>query len=39
MNTLKTVLFALALAALIAFVLWAYATGPDLLEIIDNPKF
>lgn len=35
---LRTILIALALAALIAFVLWAFATGPDLLEIIDNPK-
>lgn len=35
---LRTILFALALAALIAFALWAFATGPDLLEIIDNPK-
>lgn len=36
---LKTILTALALAALIAFALWAFTTGPDLLEIIDNPKF
>jgi hypothetical protein len=35
---LKTLLLALALAALVAFFLWAYSTGPSLLEIIDNPK-
>lgn len=39
MSTLRTVLFALALAAFVAFALWAFTTGPDLLEIIDNPKF
>lgn len=39
MSTLRTILFALALAALIAFALWAFATGPDLLEMIDNPNF
>lgn len=33
---LRTILFALALAAAIAFVLWAFATGPDLLTIIDR---
>lgn len=38
MSTLRTILFALMLAALIGFMLWAYTTGPDLLEIIDNPK-
>jgi len=36
---LKTVLIALAIAALVAFVLWALVTGPSLFEIIDNPKF
>jgi len=36
---IKTIILALLLAGLIAFVLWAFATGPDLLEIIDNPKF
>jgi hypothetical protein len=25
-------------AALIAFALWAFTTGPGILEIIDNPK-
>lgn len=39
MSTLRTILFALMLAAFIGFILWAYATGPDLLEMIDNPKF
>ena len=34
----KTIITALFLAALVAFMLWAFATGPDLLEIIDNPK-
>jgi hypothetical protein len=36
---IKTVLLALAIAALVAFFLWAFATGPSLIEIIDNPKF
>lgn len=36
---LRTILFALAIAGLIAFMLWAFTTGPDLLDIIDNPKF
>jgi hypothetical protein len=35
---IKTILLALLLAGLIGFALWAFATGPDLLEIIDNPK-
>lgn len=35
----KTIITALLLAALVAFMLWAFATGPDLLEIIDNPKY
>jgi hypothetical protein len=39
MQTLRTILLALGLALLIGFALWAFATGPDLLEIIDNPKF
>ena len=39
MTNLRAILLALALAGLIAFALWAFATGPDLLEIIDNPKF
>lgn len=34
----KTIITALLLAAIVAFMLWAFATGPDLLEIIDNPK-
>lgn len=34
----KTIITALLLAAVVAFMLWAFATGPDLLEIIDNPK-
>jgi len=38
MSTLRTILFALMLAALIGFALWVFTTGPDLLEIIDNPK-
>ena len=38
MSTIRTILFALMLAAVIGFMLWAYTTGPDLLEIIDNPK-
>jgi len=38
MSTLRTIAIALMLAALIAFALWAFATGPDLLEIIDNPN-
>jgi len=38
MSTIRTILFALILAAFIAFALWAFATGPSLLEIIDNPK-
>ena len=33
---LRTILFALALAALIGFALWAFTTGPDLLTIIDR---
>jgi len=36
---LKTVLLALAIAALVGFFLWAFTTGPSLIEIIDNPKF
>lgn len=36
---IKTIILALLLAGLIAFALWAFTTGPDLLEIIDNPKF
>ena len=36
MTTIRTILFALALAALIGFVLWAFTTGPDLLTIIDR---
>lgn len=36
---IKTILLALLLALIIGFALWAFATGPDLLEIIDNPKF
>ncbi len=36
---IKTILLALLWALIIGFVLWAFATGPDLLEIIDNPKF
>jgi hypothetical protein len=39
MDTLKTILLALGLALLIGFALWAFTTGPSLLEIIDNPKF
>jgi hypothetical protein len=39
MTNLKAILLALGLALLIGFALWAFATGPDLLEIIDNPKF
>jgi hypothetical protein len=35
----KTIITALLLAALVAFMLWAFTTGPDLLEIIDNPKY
>jgi hypothetical protein len=35
---IKTIILALLLAGLIAFALWAFTTGPDLLEIIDNPK-
>jgi hypothetical protein len=38
MSTLRTILFALMLAAGIGFMLWAFTTGPSLLEIIDNPK-
>jgi hypothetical protein len=36
---IKTILLALLWALIIGFALWAFATGPDLLEIIDNPKF
>jgi hypothetical protein len=36
---LKTVLIALAIAAVVAFFLWALATGPSLIEMINNPKF
>ena len=36
MSTIRTILFALGLAALIGFLLWAYATGPDILTIIDQ---
>jgi HAMP domain-containing protein len=36
---LKIVLLALAIAAVVAFFLWALTTGPSLIEIIDNPKF
>jgi hypothetical protein len=35
----KTIITALLLAALVAFMLWAFTTGPDLLEILDNPKY
>ena len=38
MSTIRTILLALMLAALIGFMLWAYTTGPGILEIIDNPK-
>jgi hypothetical protein len=34
MRTLLTI----AIAAAIAFALWALATGPGLIEIIDNPR-
>jgi hypothetical protein len=36
MTNIQATLFALALAALIAFALWAFTTGPDLLTIIDR---
>jgi hypothetical protein len=39
MTTLRTIILALAIAGLVAFILWAFTTGPDLLEIIDNPNF
>lgn len=39
MSTIRTILFALLLAAIIGFAIWAFTTGPDLLEIIDNPNF
>jgi len=35
----KTIIIALLIAGLLAFMIWAFATGPDLLEIIDNPKY
>jgi hypothetical protein len=35
---IKTILLALLWALIIGFALWAFTTGPDLLEIIDNPK-
>lgn len=38
-NAASTVLLALAIAAVVGFVLWAFATGPSVLEIIDNPRF
>ena len=34
MRTLLTI----AIAAAIALALWALATGPSLIEIIDNPR-
>lgn len=37
-STIRTILFALMLAAIIGFALWAFTTGPGILEIIDNPK-
>ena len=36
MTNIQATLFALALAALIGFALWAFTTGPDLLTIIDR---
>lgn len=33
------ILAILALAAVLAFVFYALATGPSVFEIIDNPKF
>lgn len=36
---IKTIITALLIATLVAFMIWAFVTGPDLLEIIDNPKF
>lgn len=39
MSNLKAILLAIGLALLIGFALWAFTTGPDLLEIIDNPNF
>jgi hypothetical protein len=37
-TTARTILLALAIASAIAFALWAFSTGPSLIEIIDNPK-
>jgi hypothetical protein len=34
---MRTVL-TIAIAAALAFALWALATGPSLIEIIDNPR-
>lgn len=34
---MRTVLI-ITTAAAIAFALWALATGPSLIEIIDNPR-
>lgn len=39
MSTLRTILLGIGIAALVAFVLWAFTTGPGLLEVIDNPRF
>ena len=36
MSTIRAILTALALAAIIGFALWAFTTGPDLLTIIDR---
>lgn len=35
----KKILLALIIGAMVAFALWALATGPSLFEIIDNPKY
>jgi hypothetical protein len=35
---MRTILIILALAAL-TFAVYALASGPSLIEIIDNPKF
>ena len=34
---MRTIL-ALIIAAAVAFALWALATGPSIIEVIDNPR-
>ena len=36
---MKTILIILAIAIALAFVIYALASGPNLIEIIDNPRY